>query len=209
MKKSPVRLGLAGALIVAGAGCLCGPTAADAGEKKKPPTTEEKVAEAKGRAIERFRDVRKPSPWQQLLAAKLGPLKFANTPTADAAKVVAERLKLPLTVAEGIEGTVTYDKDGTFADFVREGLNPKYWFLWLENGKLLLKPFVEKARATVSSERGLHWVDHPEELTAVTAKCGGLKAYDESLSVDGAGAVTIQGRVCFIERVKAELKIKE
>ncbi len=172
-------------------------------------TVEQMVTEARGQAVEHFRNLRKPGQWQKLLTQKLGTLKFEGTPTADAAKVVAGRLGLELQIAPGVESTVTYNEDGTLGDFVREGLNPQYWYLTVEGDKLHLKPFVKTVLATVSSERGLHYSDHPQELDAIMAKCGSLAAYRERLGVDAAGAVTIHGRVWFIDRVIKELGIGE
>ncbi|MFC1718432.1 hypothetical protein ACFL6S_32550 [Candidatus Poribacteria bacterium] len=172
-------------------------------------TVEQMVTEAKDQAVERFRNLRKPSQWQKLLMKKLGPLKFGGTPTAGAAKVVAGRLGLGFHIAPGVESTVTYNKDGTLGDFVQKGLNPQYWYLTVEDDKLYLKPFVKTVLATVSSEQGLYYSEHLQELEAIMAKCGSLAAYRERLSIDAAGAVTIHGRVWFIDRVIKELGIGE
>ena len=177
--------------------------------RKGPPSTADQIVEAKEKAVKRFRNLRKPSKWRKLLARDLGPMHFRKAPTADAARAVAKKLGLKLDVATGIEGTVTYKKTGSLKDFTREGLNPRYWYLSLEGGKLHLKPFVTSVVATVSSRRGQYYQLHAQELAAVTAKCGARKEYGERLTIDGAGAVSIRGRVWFIDKVKSELKIKD
>ncbi len=181
----------------------------DRAASQETETVEQMVTEARSQAVERFRNLRKPSQWQKLLMKQLGPLKFEDTPTDDAAKVVAGKLGFRLQIASGVESAVTYNKDSTLGDFVREGLHPQYWYLTVEDDRLHLKPFVKTVLATVSSERGLHYSDHPQELDAIMAKCGSLAAYRERLSVDAAGSVTIHGRVWFIDRVIKELGIGE
>ena len=167
------------------------------------------VAEAKAAAINRFAELRTPSPWQKLLVRKLGPLKLQNVPTAKATEAVAAKLGLKLKVAPGVAGTVTYDKSGTLEDFTREGLNPRYWYLALKGDTLHLKPHVAASAGTISSARGQAFNAKPETMDAVTARCGGLKAYRERFSSDPAGAVTIRGRVWFIDKVKRHLNITD
>ena len=60
-------------------------------------------------------------------------LNFEGITTDDAAKVVAGELGLVIQIGPGVESTVTYNKDGTLGDFIREGLNPQYWYLTAED----------------------------------------------------------------------------
>jgi len=184
------------------------PAPGDTESKSKKSPIERMIADARSQAVAQFRDLRKPDSWRELLGRRLGPLQFAQTPTADAAKAVAAKLALPLQIAPGVDGVVTYDKDGTLNDLLREGIDPKYWQLLLKDGRLHLRPFISVARSQLPAERGMYYSDHPQELKSLGARCGARKDYQEAIQIDAAGAVTIRGRLWFIDKVKAELKIE-
>ena len=167
------------------------------------------VAEAKAKAKEQFLGLQTPSPWQELLSRKLGPVKFDNRPVVEAAKEVARRLNQNLTVKPGIEGTISCDNDGTLNDFIRAGLEPRYCVLSLDESGLLLKPVVMMKGDTVPAERGAYYSEHPEALQEIAAKCGAMKDYAETVGCDASGYLTIRGRVWFIERVRKELKLND
>jgi len=167
------------------------------------------VAAARREAIVRFRNIRQRSRWQALLDRKLGKLSFDKTPTAEAARAAAQRLGLKLQVAPGVEGTVTYEADGTLGQFTREGLEPRYWYLELAGDTLHLKPHVQTVNVTFSSEQGQRWAESPEELDAIAARCGAMKEYGEAISTDPAGAGRIHGRVWFIDKAKKALGLED
>lgn len=186
------------------------PKAAEAkGSPSKVKDPHALVVEAKEKAKEEFLGLQTPSPWQEMLSRKLGPVKFDNLPVVEAVKEVARRLNQTLNVAPGLEGTISYGKDGTLRDFIKEGLGPRHCALSLEENGLLLKPVVMIKGDTVPVERGVYYSDHPEALQEIAAKCGARKDYAETVSCDGSGYLTIRGRVCFIERVRKELKLKD
>ena len=176
---------------------------------RRPSTIEEQVAEARHQALEQFRNLRKPSRWQKMRKEPIGRAAFENTPTAEAVKEVARRLKLKASVAAGVEGTVTYSKEGTLDEFIQEGLDSRYWYLTLDDDTLHVKPFVQTLVGTVSPERGMYYSVHDDELKAAARRAGALKEYDERIHIDAAGNVTIRGRVWFIDKVKQSLKVED
>jgi hypothetical protein len=209
--------GLKGAVFAAIMICACGAQDANAGARAaareratqmRQAAAREMLAEAEKQAIERFQNIGQSSDWDKLLARPLGRMRFVNTPTATATQAVAERLGYDLVVAPGIAGTVTYDQEGTLEDFLLKGINPRYWYLAMEGEKLHLKPHVARVIGSISAERGAHYDLHREELEQAARRCGAMTEYGEQIATDEVGAVTMTGRVWFIDLIMKELDIE-